>query len=79
VAGSVPSASLCVARNLGIPTERHSDADMVRDGRPDCVWIFEDDATLRTGNLGAECWRPTRGSVIRFEHNTDYEGPGPNW
>jgi len=52
---------------------------MVRDGRPDCVYIFEDHATRRTGNLGAEFWRQARDHVIRFEHNTDYEGPGPNW
>jgi hypothetical protein len=51
---------------------------MVRDGRPDRVYIFEDHATRRTGNLVTECWRPTRGCVIRFEHNIDYEGPGPN-
>jgi hypothetical protein len=48
---------------------------MVRDGRPDCMFIFEDDATRRTGNLGAECWWPTRGCVIRFAHYIHYEGP----
>jgi hypothetical protein len=52
---------------------------MACDDQSDYIYLFEDHATRRTGNLGAECWRPTRGCVIRFEHNTDYEGPGPNW
>jgi hypothetical protein len=67
-----------VARRLGIPAERYRDARMVRDGRPDCMPIFEDHATRRTGSLGADSWHQTRCCVIRFDHYIDYEGPG-NW
>jgi hypothetical protein len=45
-------------RTSASPTGRYSDAS---DDRLDGMYIFEDDATSHTGNLGAACWRPTRG------------------